>query len=190
MDLEAWLKRYGSRHVGGGPVAGLVEMDCLLCHTAIDDHSARQSAMESGDFAWANSASLSSLDILVWEDGQWQWNAAKFQANGALQTGLLDIRRPRDENCAQCHGMVENSLDEPLRISARISADLSTRHNTDRTGQIISPQKLLNSGLNISGKEDLNFPFDIHSDRVVGCVNCHYSLNNPVYFRQRLIRVV
>ena len=27
MDLEAWLKRYGSRHVGGGPVAGLVEMD-------------------------------------------------------------------------------------------------------------------------------------------------------------------
>jgi thiosulfate reductase cytochrome b subunit len=181
MDLEAWLKRYGSRHVGGGPVAGLVEMDCLLCHTAIDDHSARQSAMESGDFAWANSASLSSLDILVWEDGQWQWNGAKFQANGALQTGLLDIRRPRDENCAQCHGMVENSLDEPLKISA----DLSTRHNTDRTGQIISPQKLLNSGLNISGKEDLNFPFDIHSDRVVGCVNCHYSLNNPVYFRQR-----
>ncbi len=24
-----------------------------------------------------------------------------------------------------------------------------------------------------------------HTDRVVGCVNCHYSLNNPVYFRQR-----
>ena len=181
MDLEAWLKRYGSRHVGGGPVAGLVEMDCLLCHTAIDDHSARESAIKSGDFAWANSASLSSLDILVQEDGQWQWDGSKFQANGALQAGLLDIRKPRDENCAQCHGMVENSLDEPLTISA----DMSTRHNTDRTGQIISPQKLLNSGLNISGKEDLNYPFDVHSDRVVGCVNCHYSLNNPVYFRQR-----
>ncbi len=41
MDIEAWLKRYGSRHVGGGPAAGLVEMDCLLCHTAITDHSAR-----------------------------------------------------------------------------------------------------------------------------------------------------
>ena len=25
MDLEAWLKRFGSRHVGGGPVAALVE---------------------------------------------------------------------------------------------------------------------------------------------------------------------
>jgi len=181
MDLEAWLKRYGSRHVGGGPVAGLVEMDCLLCHTAINDRSARQSALGKGDFAWANSASFSSLGILVLQDNQWRWDASKFQANGALKDGLLDIRKPADENCAICHGMIDNNLDQPLVISA----DLNKRHNTDRTGQIISPQKLLNSGLNISGKEDLNYPFDVHSDRVVGCVNCHYSLNNPVYFRQR-----
>jgi thiosulfate reductase cytochrome b subunit len=181
MDLEAWLKRYGSRHVGGGPVAGLVEMDCLLCHTSTGDFAARQAALDSGEFGWANSATLSSLGILVYENGQWQWDAAKFQANGALLEGLLDIRKPRDENCAQCHGIVDNSLDYPLTISA----DENTRHNTDRTGQIISPQKLLNSGLNISGKEDMNYPFDVHSDRVVGCVNCHYSLNNPVYFRQR-----
>jgi len=180
MDLEAWLKRFGSRHVGGGPVASLVEMDCLLCHTSID-HAARETALENGDFAWANSASFSSLDILVRQDGQWLWDVSKFQANGALRDGLINIRKPRDENCAQCHGMVENSLDIPLTIST----DHSKRHNTDRTGQIISPQKLLNSGLNISGKEELNYPFDVHSDRVVGCVNCHYSLNNPVYFRQR-----
>ena len=180
MDLEAWLKRYGSRHVGGGPVAGLVEMDCLLCHTSIDN-SARDTAITDGDFAWANSAPLSSLDVLVKQDGQWLWDVAKFQANGALSDGLLNIRKPRDENCAQCHGMAENSLETPLTIST----DQHTRHNTDRTGQIISPQKLLNSGLNISGKEDLNYPFDVHTDRVVGCVNCHYSLNNPVYFRQR-----
>lgn len=180
MDLEAWLKRFGSRHVGGGPVAGLVEMDCLLCHTSIK-HTARETALKSGDFSWANSASLSSLDILVRQDGQWLWDESKFQPNGALLVGLLDIRKPRDENCAQCHGIAENSLDVPLTISA----DIDSRHNTDRTGQIISPQKLLNSGLNISGKEGLNYPFDVHTDRVVGCVNCHYSLNNPVYFRQR-----
>ncbi len=180
MDHEAWLKRYGSRHVGGGPVAGLVEMDCLLCHTSIDN-SARETALANGDFAWANSASLSSMDALVQQDGQWLWDVSKFQANGALNDGLLNIRKPRDENCAQCHGMAENGLETPLTIST----DQHTRHNTDRTGQIISPQKLLNSGLNISGKEDLNYPFDVHTDRVVGCVNCHYSLNNPVYFRQR-----
>jgi thiosulfate reductase cytochrome b subunit len=181
LDLEAWLKRFGSRHVGGGPVAGLVEMDCLLCHTAIDDHSARQAAIESGDFGWANSASLSSLGIVGQVDGQWQWDVAKFQANGALQDGLLDIRKPNDKNCSQCHGLADNSLEDPFTIPA----DLSMRHNTDRTGQIVSPQKLLNSGLNISGKEELDYPFDVHTDRVVGCVNCHYSLNNPVYFQQR-----
>ena len=181
MDLEAWLKRYGARHVGGGPVAGLVEMDCLLCHTAIGDQSARQAALGNGDFAWANSAPLSTLGILLNVNGRWQWDATKFQPNGALQKGLLDIHKPRDENCAQCHGIADNSLDTPLTIPA----DREARHNTDRTGQIISPQKLLNSGLNISGKESLNYPFDVHTDRVVGCVNCHYSLNNPVYFRQR-----
>ena len=181
MDLEAWLKRYGSRHVGGGPVAALVEMDCLLCHTEIADHSAREAALVSGDFAWANTASLSALGIVSKADGQWQWDASKFAPNGALQKGLLDIRKPRDENCALCHGIAENSLDIPLTIPA----DLDKRHNTDRTGQIISPQKLLNSGLNIADKEELDYPFDVHTDRVVGCVNCHYSLNNPVYFRQR-----
>ena len=180
MDLEAWLKRYGSRHVGGGPVAGLVDMDCLLCHTDIDQ-SARATALGNGDFAWANSASLSSVGALEQLDGQWLWDTSKFEANGALKKGLLDIRKPRDENCALCHGIAENSLDTPLTIPA----DQTKRHNTNRTGQIISPQKLLNSGLNISGKEDLDFPFDVHTDRVVGCVNCHYSLNNPVYFRQR-----
>jgi len=107
MDLEAWLKRFGSRHIGGGPVAGLVEMDCLLCHTDISDHSARGTALEGGDFAWANSASLSSLGVLVkqdglvQQDGQWLWDVSKFQANGALQAGLLDIRKAADKNCSQ-----------------------------------------------------------------------------------------
>ncbi len=180
MDLEAWLKRFGSRHVGGGPVAGLVDMDCLLCHTDLDT-SARSASLARGDFAWANSASFSSLGILIEDGDNWIWNASQFQTNGALLTGLLDIRKPRDENCAQCHGIAENSLDVPLTNPA----DPAQRHNTNRTGQIISPQKVLNSGLNISGKEDLNYPFDVHTDRVVDCVNCHYSLNNPVYFRQR-----
>jgi len=181
IDLEAWLMRYGARHVGGGPVAGLVEMNCLLCHTDVAGQALRESALSEGDFAWANSASLSTLGVLVKDADGWRWNTEKFQPNGALQEGLLDIRKPRDENCAQCHGIVENNLEDPLTISG----DLDTRHNTDRTGQLISPQKLLNSGLNISGKDDLNYPFDVHADRVVGCVNCHYSLNNPVYFRQR-----
>ena len=181
VDSEAWMRLFGARHVGGGPVSDLAEMDCLLCHSDLTDQRERGQALQQGDFEWANSAPLSQRDILIKGDSGWQWNPAMFQADGSLTRGLLDIHKPRDENCAQCHGQVDSSLDNPLTITA----DLSGRSMTDRTGQIFSPQKLSNSGLNLADKDSLNHAFDVHSDRVVGCVNCHYSLNNPVYFQQR-----
>ncbi|MCJ7814434.1 MAG: hypothetical protein MUP31_00125, partial [Xanthomonadales bacterium] len=109
-----------------------------------------------------------------------EWTAGTMRIDG-VPLIRLNIHKPKDENCAQCHGIVSNSLDVPLTISA----DEKTRGMTEFTGQIISPQKISNSGLNIAGKESLVHPFDVHSDRVVSCVNCHYSLNNPVYFQQR-----
>jgi thiosulfate reductase cytochrome b subunit len=181
VDLNAWLLRFGSRHVGGGPAARQVEMDCLMCHGDITDPRPRETAMEAGDFAWANSVRFADRGILVKVDDRWEWNPFMFQPDGTLNDGLLAIRKPRDANCAQCHGVAENGLDVPLSLPQ----DPARRVVTDRTGQIVSPQKLNNSGLNLAGKESLTHPFDVHADRVVGCVNCHYSLNNPVYFQQR-----
>ncbi len=181
IDLVRWLKLFGSRHVGGGPAAELVEMDCLLCHSDITDHQEREALLQSGDFEWANSTPLMQRNVVRYTDAGWQWNRSLFQADGSLQDGLLDIRKPRDENCGQCHGQVDNSLDWALTVQT----DPARRTVTDRTGQIFSPQKLSNSGLNLADKASLNRPFDVHSDRVVSCVNCHYSLNNPVYFQQR-----
>ena len=68
IEIAAWLQRYGARHIGGGPVAGLVEMDCLLCHSDLYDHSEREAALRRGDFDWANSASLASRGILLEAD--------------------------------------------------------------------------------------------------------------------------
>jgi thiosulfate reductase cytochrome b subunit len=181
IDDEAWLQQSGARHVGGGPVSAFVEMDCLLCHSDITDSAARRESLQRGDYGWANSAPLSEKNILLDSGGRWLWNPAMFQADGSLLEGVLSIRKPTDENCAQCHGQVDRRLDTPLTVSS----DPAARSMTDRTGQIISPQKLLNSGMNIAGKESLAHAFDVHSDRVLGCVNCHYSLNNPVYFQQR-----
>jgi Ni/Fe-hydrogenase b-type cytochrome subunit len=181
VDAEAWLQANGARHVGGGPVAGLVEMNCLLCHSDLENHTARAELLARGEFSWANSAPLAELDVLTETEQGWQWNAEQFTEDGSLREGLLDIRKPQDENCAQCHGIADNRLDQPLTIDP----DPARRISTDRTGQLISPQKLNNSGINLAGKEARAHPFDVHADRVVGCVNCHYSLNNPVYFRQR-----
>jgi thiosulfate reductase cytochrome b subunit len=180
-NVAAWLRLYGPRHVGGGPAAEWLEMDCLMCHSDVTDPAPRQQALVQGDFAWANSARLSTRRILLQQDGRWEWNPFMFQADGSLNEGLLAIRKPRDENCAQCHGQVGSGLGTPLTLEA----NPARRSMTERTGQVISPQKLRDSGLNLADKESLTYAFDVHAERVVGCVNCHYSLNNPVYFQQR-----
>ncbi len=109
------------------------------------------------------------------------WDAVLFEADGSLLAGEMEIHKPLDRNCANCHAVVNNRLDIPLTVSP----DPAEFNMTDRTGQIFSAQKISQSGLNIAGKNELTHAFDVHADRVVNCVNCHYSLNNPVYYQQR-----
>jgi len=109
------------------------------------------------------------------------WSVLPFEPDGSLAASVLEVHKPRDRNCATCHAVVNNRLDVPLTV-APDPADFSM---TDRTGEIMAAQKVSASGLNIAGKNTLTHPFDVHSDRVVNCVNCHYSLNNPVYYEQR-----
>ena len=109
------------------------------------------------------------------------WAEVTFEADGSMAPGAMDIHKPLDRNCASCHSVVNNRLDIPLTVTPK-SADFKM---TDLTGQIFSAQKISQSGLNVKDKNELNHPFDVHADRVVNCVNCHYSLNNPVYYRQR-----
>lgn len=124
---------------------------------------------------------IQCLDCHGDPDASRSWKVSQFEADGSLVQGTLEIHKPRDRNCATCHAVVNSRLDIPLTVSPGPS-ELTM---TDRTGQILSAQKISNSGLNIAGKNGLNHPFDVHADRVVNCVNCHYSLNNPVYYRQR-----
>jgi Ni/Fe-hydrogenase b-type cytochrome subunit len=179
--FEAWLARDAGRHVGGGPLAHRMDMTCLMCHGDMGGAGARRQAMADGEFEWANSAALTAAGIIERIDGEWRWNPWSFLPDGRLAEGLLTIRKPRDENCAQCHGQSSGTLGDPLTLDP----DPALRSMTHRSGVIVSPQKIANSGLNVAGKEQLSHAFDVHADRVVGCVNCHYSLNNPVYFEQR-----
>lgn len=180
-DRENWFKRYGNRHVGGGLFTELIELDCLMCHSDLFNQTTRTQAIQAGDFSWANTSPLAQREILIRADGQWRWNSSKFKPDGTLKPGLLTIQNPTDEHCAQCHGQLGNDLSPPLTL-ARQPAALSM---TEKSGQILSPQRISHSGLNIAGKRDLSRAFDIHSDRVVGCIDCHYSLNNPIHFRHR-----
>ena len=77
-----------------------------------------------------------------------EWDSSLFEADGLLAAGVMDIHKPRDRNCANCHSVVNNNLDVPLTAVP----DPAVMSMTDRTGQVMSAQKIVNSGLNISGR--------------------------------------
>ena len=46
-------------------------------------------------------------------------------------------------------------------------------------GQVFSPQRMLDSGVNLEQKSDLGRPWDVHAASMLECHNCHYALNDP-----------
>ncbi len=190
LTLSTWIMTLGLRHVGGGPAqepkldpawdwktSGTVEMNCFLCHIQAPDNAARMQTIETGQFQWASTATLGRGVVSQTEAG-YTFNPDAFTPEGDLSPKIT-IQDPNNQNCGQCHGLVYESLDEPL-ISTSCEPD---NWNTQTTGQIISPQKLANSGINLTDKQTLDRSWDIHAERALDCTDCHFSLNNPVYFQ-------
>jgi len=159
--------------------SGVVEMNCFLCHIPDPDNERRKEALEAGAFAWANTATLLGSGIVEQSSDGYTWNEQAFDEYGALKPDYVTIQDPSNENCGLCHGLVHDDLDEPL-VKAGCEPE---SWRTETTGQIVSPQRLSDSGMNLRGKEDLSRTWDIHAERAVNCTDCHHSLNNPVYFQ-------
>ena len=161
-------------------LSGSAEMNCFLCHTPEPNNEARISALHEGDFQWSSTATLLGSGIVEQIGGGWLWNDAAFTEDGHLAKDYITLQGPRDENCANCHGLVHVDSETPLALAGCSPEQWSTI----TTGQIVSPQRISDSGLNISSKEDINRSWDVHAERVVGCTDCHYSLNNPIYYQE------
>ncbi|NDJ52176.1 MAG: hypothetical protein GYB68_03710 [Chloroflexi bacterium] len=160
--------------------SGVTEMNCFLCHMPSANNAARIEALQAGQFAWANTATLQDSGIVEAVDGDWQWNAEAFGPQGNLLAQFVNVQDPTDENCGNCHGLVHVDAQTPLVVGSCEPAN----YTTITTGQIISPQRLSNTGLNLEDKNSLGRSFDVHAERVVGCTDCHYSANNPIYFQE------
>ena len=160
--------------------SGVAEMDCFLCHLPDADNAARVAAMQAGDFKWASTATLSGTGVVGMVNGRLQYNPSAFDEGGLLLDGFVNVQDPTNANCGSCHGVVHTDLNTPLTLNELQTGDWSTL----TTGQVMSPQRLLNSGLNLADKETLSRSWDIHLERVVDCVDCHYALNNPVYYQE------
>lgn len=160
--------------------SGVIEMNCFLCHTPAPDADARAEAIHTGHFEWANTATLLGSGIVDKSGEQYRWNKNAFQANGEIEPEFLNIQDPSNENCGQCHGLVHDNLSEPLVTGGCVPEKM----RTVTTGQIIAGQKLSDSGMNIADKDTLSRSWDIHAERLVNCTDCHFSLNNPVYYQE------
>ncbi len=159
--------------------SGSVEMNCFLCHMPDPNNEARIETLQSGEFGWANTATLLGTGIVEQSADGWRWNEDAFQENGELAADFVTLQGPSPENCGACHGTVHESSD-PLLPADIIAGD----QQTQRTGQIFSGQRLKDSGLNLAGKDELARSWDIHAERNVQCSDCHFSVNNPIYYQE------
>ncbi len=157
--------------------SGTMEMNCFLCHLETPNTAARAEAIHAGEFGNANTATLSGLNIVEASADGWAWNTESFNENGELKSELIGIQDPTNANCAACHGEVHPETQEPLTLNA---CDLNYPQ-TATTGQVVSSQRINESGVNLTDKNDLDRSWDIHAERQLQCTDCHFALNNPAH---------
>ncbi|MFO7540511.1 MAG: cytochrome b/b6 domain-containing protein [Chloroflexota bacterium] len=162
--------------------SGVAEMNCFLCHLPNPNNEARIASLQAGEFGWAATATLLGTGLVEQSGDGWQWNGAAFADDGQLVPDYVGLRGPTNANCGQCHGQVHDDVGTPLVLEP-YSLNILQNYSSLTTGQIISPQRLSQGGLNLADKASLNRTWDIHSERLLNCTSCHYSLNNPIYFQ-------
>jgi hypothetical protein len=175
LDAAEWTRWLGGRHVGGGPAAPAVEMNCFLCHVARPDLEARNEELVAGRAEWANTATLAATGLLRRTDKGWTYDAGAMAADGSADAAHLALGPPTSTHCGACHGQT-HFANTPLELDLSLTA-----WSTATKGQVFSPQHIDESAVNIAGKQQLAGPWDVHAERLVGCKDCHFSLNHPAY---------
>lgn len=146
---------------------------CGACHDTayIDRHSSH-----------AQDGSNAGCVDCHFEGGRLPDTAESFDAQGLLRRDAIRISTPTDAHCGRCHGVVHSDA-TPLALPAAFTetqaGSARTFALTLHTGEVLSPQNLSDSFLNLQGKGTLSFPWDVHSRRLVGCTACHFAPNNP-----------
>ncbi len=135
---------------------GRVKVDCLACH---------------GD------------------GGEWTITAQDVDENGMLPQQAIRIGAPQPENCGMCHGMAHDDR-FPMRLpndfdsKASLLTDEDPFSQTRRSGVIFSRHPIRDSYLNIEGKDDKPYAWDVHAERLLSCADCHYPANSPKHSKK------
>jgi thiosulfate reductase cytochrome b subunit len=119
--------------------------------------------------------------------GAWPPAPASLDAEGRIPREAALLSSPKNENCAGCHQVV-HAGGGPVRIPADFEAPgdaWAARAFTRNTGSIFSPETPAASDLNLKDKAAQAYPWDVHAQRFVQCVDCHYAANDPTRGDQR-----
>ena len=153
-----------------------IASNCLICHS--DGYTAEDfiNARETEHSKWSAMAGLANKSLAYQDDTGWHWQRDALGEEGELEASELGVKSADSESCGQCHGIVYNSS-EPLVVDPDADIGRLTRNE----GVIYSGQKLSNSGMNISHKDDALRSFDVHAERLLECTDCHRAANNPLH---------
>ena len=156
--------------------SGVAEADCFLCHVPNASRGARRKQMATGNFRWANNATLTGTGLVTeQEKGAFTYNRAAFNTDGTVKPEILDLSDPTIENCAMCHGFTARNTTtiQPIQF-----ADIA--RGTEKAGWIYNGAKISDTVTpKIVGKEKMDYPWDAHAAKGVVCIDCHFSPNNP-----------
>jgi len=148
------------------------QMNCFLCHIGQPDNAARRVAIEAGMPEWSVTATLMGSGLVKLDDaGGYRWDSRRVAEDGEAE---LELRAVGEANCGACHGMVHDGA-TPLLVPLG-SGEYWT---TEKTGQVFSPQQINLSAMNLADKDTLVMVWDVHSQRLVSCGDCHYSRGRP-----------
>ena len=123
-----------------------------------------------------------------YEGGKANWGPEALESNGMVKREWIRISKPSISNCGRCHGLTGTpgspvSIPEDYRAAAYPAGtqalELERYQLTRSSGSIFSAQEVEASFLNLSGKQALSFPWDIHARKLMQCTDCHFAPNNP-----------
>jgi hypothetical protein len=150
-------------------------MNCFLCHLPEPANDERIRELQEGRIQWSATATLARTGLVEQTPSGWQWNPESFTSDGLARPERLAVRDPKSTNCGLCHGQVHFG-EEPLALE-----HTPGNWTTEATGQVFSPQRISASAVNLAGKQTRARPWDVHAERLLGCTDCHPSVNNPAF---------
>jgi thiosulfate reductase cytochrome b subunit len=151
------------------------EKTCGACHHAT-------TAAKTGAHAGGH-ATATCLDCHV-DGGKLPVDPVHLGPDGKVQREDLRIGRPKAQNCARCHGLIEGAgaaVLLPPDLEATLGRGPRTWSLTLGEGAVVSPSHMSESLMNLEGKAELAAPWDVHASKLVDCVGCHFAPNDPAH---------